>query len=109
MHWTPSIQYMSNPNHSQPSSSATSCSCSDAAEFTCTLCLLCGCCPLSILCCCVKTPYKIVKQVKYKVCCGLEKKVLPGYSSFSDKDTDSSNKPAGRPSKKMKKLLLSKN
>ncbi|KAK6787587.1 hypothetical protein RDI58_016112 [Solanum bulbocastanum] len=102
---------MSNPRHSEPAS-ATRCGCNDAAEFTCTLCLLCVCCPLSIFCYCVKTPYKIVKHVKCEVCCGSGKKILPEYSSVSDMDIiDSPNKLARRhhSKKKIKKLLMFKN
>ena len=85
-------------NHHQPPA---------AAEFTCTLCLLCACCPLSIFCYCVKTPYKIVRHVKCEVCCGTGKKILPEYSSVSDMDIiDSPNKleRSHRSKKKIKKL-----
>ena len=61
-------------------------------EFICRACLLCICCPLSIVCCCIKLPCKIgwhaAKHAKNWACCVPDKKIYAAYSSFSDIESD---------------------
>ncbi|KAM7253618.1 hypothetical protein ACFE04_021772 [Oxalis oulophora] len=64
-----------------------------AIEYGCSVVLLCICCPISILCCCIKLPSKICLRgtvCAKKACCGgsSDKKIYAGYSSFSDIEFD---------------------
>lgn len=66
--------------------------CSDkVTEFSCA-CLLCLCCPLSMVWCCVKTSCKkgrcLAVKAMHRACCRLDKRIYAEYSSFSDIDTD---------------------
>lgn len=67
---------------------ATSCSCHEVTETACTAGLLLVCCPFSAVCCCVKITHRLVRHVRNGGCCASEKRVMPGYSSFSDMETD---------------------
>ena len=64
-----------------------------AAEFLCSACLLCVCCPLAVVWCCIKLPCKLgwraVKRAGNWACCRSDKRNFADYSSFSDIDSDS--------------------
>lgn len=80
---------------------ATSCSaafknsrfCGKVAEFACSACLFCVCCPLSFACCCIKLPCKIgwraTQRAVQWAACASKKRIFAAYSSFSDIDSDS--------------------
>ncbi|KAB1212495.1 hypothetical protein CJ030_MR5G001029 [Morella rubra] len=99
-------------------SSSCSCSCGDSkcchktTECLCSACLLCVCCPLSVVWVCVRLPCKLgwraAKHAKRWVCCGSEMRDFAAYSSFSDDDSDnlsrsshSRSKPLAGPKKRM--------
>lgn len=67
--------------------------CSKVAEFACSACFLCVCCPLSIAWCCIKLPCKIgwraARRATHWACYGSNQKIVAAYSSFSDIDSDS--------------------
>nr|GMC69229.1 hypothetical protein TEA_020939 [Ipomoea batatas] len=77
------------PHHRlQDGPPSTSCSCHEVAETTCTIGLLFVCCPFSAVCCCVKVTRWLVRHARNGGCCASEKRVMLGYSLFSDMETD---------------------
>lgn len=66
--------------------------CGKIVEFAFGACMLCICCPLSLLWCCVKLPcmvgWRVAKRLTRSACCGCDK-IFATYSSFSDIDSDS--------------------
>ncbi|KAM1026500.1 hypothetical protein ACFX2J_039300 [Malus domestica] len=64
-----------------------------ATQFLCNACLLCICCPLTVVWCCIKVLCKVgshaAQHVRRCACGSAGKRVYASYSSFSDIDLDS--------------------